>query len=287
MSYLFVSAFTLLITLLISYAGSLNGPYFLGFPALILIGITGYFIHWLIFIPSFLLKSEKYYDITGTISYIVMISISMISVSSLNMRSKVIAFLVVLWALRLGFFLLIRVFQIGEDKRFKDVKTSFTRFFMWFNMSALWVFLTTANAITAILNNSLILYDLFFVFGISIWIIGFSIEAIADNQKRQFRKEVENKGKYISTGLWSLSRHPNYFGEILIWFGMAIIAFPTLVGWQYITLVSPLFVYLLLTRISGVNLLESSADKKWGSLSSYQEYKKETPILVPFKRRRL
>ena len=133
MSYLFVSIFTLLITLLISYVGSLNGPYFLGFPTLMFIGIVGYLIHWLIFIPSFLLKSEKYYDITGTISYIVVIFISLMSISGLNIRSKIIAFLILLWALRLGFFLLIRVFQVGEDKRFKDVKTSFTRFFISFN----------------------------------------------------------------------------------------------------------------------------------------------------------
>ena len=107
-------------------------------------------------------------------------------------------------------------------------------------------------------------------------------EIIADEQKRRFRLNEENRGKYISSGLWSISRHPNYFGEIILWIGIAIISLPTLYGFQYVTLISPLFIYLLLTRISGVNLLEESSDKKWGDLPEYEQYKKETPALVPF-----
>ena len=131
-------------------------------------------------------------------------------------------------------------------------------------MSALWVFLTTANALTLILNNADIKYDGYFIIGIILWLFGFIFEVIADEQKRKFRKNPDNTEQFITTGLWSISRHPNYFGEILIWVGMAVISFPVLSGWQYATLVSPIFVTILLTKISGINLLEANSDKKWG-----------------------
>ena len=186
------------------------------------------------------------------------------------------------WALRLGIFLFIRVLKVGEDRRFREAKKSFSKYLVWWTMSALWVFLTTANALTLIINNKKLVNQPIFYLGLLIWFIGILFEIIADEQKRRFRLNEENRGKYISSGLWSISRHPNYFGEIILWIGIAIISNPTLSGFQYVTLISPLFIYLLLTRISGVNLLEESSDKKWGDLPEYEQYKKETPVLVPF-----
>tara|TARA_Y100000590_G_scaffold108722_4_gene123725 strand:- start:16943 stop:17797 length:855 start_codon:yes stop_codon:yes gene_type:complete len=277
-----LSFFLFAIALIIGYAGSQGGPNIFSYPGLMLIASVGFFIHWLIFIPSYLLKTEKYYDITGTIAYMAMAGIAVFSSHELHLRSQIVALLITVWALRLGLFLLVRVFQVGEDKRFHEVKTSFSRFLVWFSMSALWVFLTTANALTLILNNDALKDDGYFFSGLIIWLIGFSMEVTADEQKRRFRKNPRNKGQFINSGLWSISRHPNYLGEILIWLGMAVISFPVLTGWQYITLISPLFVFLLLTRVSGINLLEASSDKKWGDLKSYQEYKEKTPVLIPF-----
>ena len=277
-----ISIFLFSLALLIGYAGSLDGPSIFGYPGLMLIATVGFLIHWLVFIPSYLFKTEKYYDITGTIAYLVMTALSVFSADELNLRSQVVALLIVVWALRLGLFLFVRVFQVGEDKRFHEVKKSFLRFLVWFSMSALWVFLTTANALTLILNNHPLIDDGYFLFGLMIWLIGFAFEVTADEQKRRFRNNPNNKGQFIRTGLWSISRHPNYFGEILIWVGMAIISFPVLSGWQYATLMSPLFVTLLLTRVSGINLLEAGSDKKWGDMRSYQQYKQRTSVLVPF-----
>tara|TARA_Y100000588_G_scaffold390903_1_gene497785 strand:- start:61970 stop:62824 length:855 start_codon:yes stop_codon:yes gene_type:complete len=277
-----ISIFLFSLALLIGHAGSLDGPSIFGYPGLMLIATVGFLIHWLVFIPSYLFKTEKYYDITGTIAYLVMTALAVFSAGELNLRSQVVAVLIAVWALRLGLFLFVRVFQIGEDKRFHEVKKSFLRFLVWFSMSALWVFLTTANALTLILNNHPLIYDGYFLIGLMIWLIGFAFEVTADEQKRRFRNNTNNKGQFIRTGLWSISRHPNYFGEILIWVGMAIISFPVLSGWQYATLISPLFVILLLTKVSGINLLEASSDKKWGNIRSYQQYKQRTSVLVPF-----
>jgi len=269
-----------------AWAGSQGGPTLFGYPALIFIVAIGFLIHWLIFLPSFLLKTEKFYDITGTVAYLGMIGFAVYTVGSgpdpLTLRTQIVATMVIFWALRLGLFLLIRILQVGEDKRFQVAKTSFAKFLMFFSISGLWVFLTTANALTLILNNTDLEGDIYFIIGSLIWIMGISFEVIADEQKRKFRENDSNHGKFITTGLWSISRHPNYFGEILIWIGMAIISFPALNGWQYTTLISPIFVTLLLTRVSGVNLLEKSADKKWGNLETYQSYKSKTALLIPF-----
>jgi len=104
---------------------------------------------------------------------------------------------------------------------------------------------------------------------------------VADRQKGQFSADPANKGRFISTGLWAKSRHPNYFGEILLWIGVAIIALPVLQGWQWVALISPVFVALLITRVSGVPHLEKKADTKWGGQADYEAYKKNTPVLIP------
>jgi len=104
---------------------------------------------------------------------------------------------------------------------------------------------------------------------------------MADAQKSRFKADPGNRGKFIQSGLWSRSRHPNYFGEIVLWTGVMIIALPVLQGWQWVALVSPLFVILLLTRVSGVPLLEKKADQAWGGQPEYEAYKKQTPVLIP------
>jgi steroid 5-alpha reductase family enzyme len=148
-------------------------------------------------------------------------------------------------------------------------------------IQGLWVSFTLAAALAAVTSSLQPDLGIPALIGLLIWIAGFSIEVIADQQKSRFKASPENAGKFIRSGLWSRSRHPNYFGEILLWIGIAIIALPVLRGWQYVTLISPIFVTLLLTRISGVPLLEKRADEKWGGQPDYEAYKANTPVLVP------
>jgi len=272
---------------IIALGGSHNSMSYNGYPILFFCLSASFLVHWIIFIPSFLAKTEKFYDITGTLAYLITLYLASVLTSyssgaSLEPRTLIIIGMVSFWALRLGIFLFIRVLKVGEDRRFREAKKSFSKYLVWWTMSALWVFLTTANALTLIINNKKLVNQPIFYLGLLIWFIGILFEIIADEQKRRFRLNEKNRGKYISSGLWSISRHPNYFGEIILWIGIAIISLPTLSGFQYVTLISPLFIYLLLTRISGVNLLEESSDKKWGDLQEYEQYKRETPVLVPF-----
>ena len=272
---------------LIAIGGSQNGAQYHGYPILFICLMISFVLHWIAFIPAYLARTEKFYDIAGTFAYLSVLAsasyLTMISSNNnLQLRSIIAIILVLIWALRLGLFLFVRVLKAGEDRRFREVKQNFSKFLVWWSVSALWVFLTAANALTMIINNVSFTDDFYFYFGLSLWLIGFSFEALADEQKRRFKSDKKNKDAFISTGLWGISRHPNYFGEILLWVGMAVIALPTLIGWQYVTLISPIFIYLLLTRVSGVNLLEDRANQKWGGTEEYESYVKKTPVLIPF-----
>ena len=272
---------------LIAIGGSQNGAQYHGYPILFICLMISFVLHWIAFIPAYLARTEKFYDIAGTVAYLSVLAtasyLTMISSNNnLQLRSIIAIILVLIWALRLGIFLFVRVLKAGEDRRFREVKQNFSKFLVWWSVSALWVFLTAANALTMIINNVSFTDDFYFYFGLSLWLIGFSFEALADEQKRRFKSDKKNKDAFISTGLWGLSRHPNYFGEILLWAGMAVIALPTLIGWQYVTLISPIFIYFLLTRVSGVNLLEDRANQKWGGTEEYESYVKKTPVLIPF-----
>ena len=275
------------IGVLIAIGGSQNGAQYHGYPILFICLMISFVLHWIAFIPAYLARTEKFYDIAGTVAYLSVLAtasyLTMISSNNnLQLRSIIAIILVLIWALRLGIFLFVRVLKAGEDRRFREVKQNFSKFLVWWSVSALWVFLTAANALTMIINNVSFTDDFYFYFGLSLWLIGFSFEALADEQKRRFKSDKKNKDAFISTGLWGISRHPNYFGEILLWVGMAVIALPTLIGWQYVTLISPIFIYFLLTRVSGVNLLEDRANQKWGGTEEYESYVKKTPVLIPF-----
>lgn len=271
----------LLIGALIAVAGSQYGDTYNGFPIFGLVVAIAFFIQVVAFIPAFISQTEKYYDITGTITYVLTTLIAVFLVSSLDTRSLLLGVLVLIWTLRLGIFLFKRINKVGKDVRFDSLKPSFIRFLNAWIVQGLWVTFTAGAALTAISSNNQVTFESIGLIGLIIWIIGFTIEVQADNQKKKFNEDPSNKNKFINTGLWSKSRHPNYFGEILLWFGIAVIAFPVLKGSQSFTLVSPLFVYILLTRGSGVPMLEKKADKTWGGDPVYEEYKDSTPILFP------
>jgi len=197
------------------------------------------------------------------------------------MIDSIIYFYVMVWALRLGIYLFRRVRNDGKDVRFEKAKRHFLWFLQYWMGQALWVSLTACAAIISILSPEEDTLPVLAMVGMALWLSGFAIESISDYQKRVFRKESNPSVAFIHTGLWARSRHPNYFGEITLWTGIAVIALNTLTGIEYITLVSPVFVYILLTRMSGVNLLERIADERYGHLEEYQRYKRNTPVLVP------
>jgi len=267
----------------VAWAGSQGGQTVGGWSLFALAAIMAFGINWLAFIPSAAARTEKFYDLTGSITYISVVLTALYLGSPTSARAIIVSALVCLWALRLGSFLFRRIAKDGHDSRFDAIKVDPTRFLVAWTLQGLWVLLTLACALAIITSQKQLGLDIWFWLGLTVWITGFAIEVIADKQKSVFRADPAKKGKYITTGLWAWSRHPNYFGEITLWTGIAIMSLPILTGWQWVCLISPVFVTLLLTRVSGIPLLTKKAQDKWGTDPAWQAYYKNTPALIPRK----
>ncbi len=266
----------------ITWAGSDGGDRAGGVPVFALCGALAFVINWLAFIPSAVARTERYYDLVGGVTYVTVTVVAVLLSSELDVRATLVAAMVLVWALRLSIFLFLRISKSGRDSRFDDIKTRPLRFCVAWTVQGLWVLLTAAAALAIITGGAREPLGAIGIAGISIWSIGILIEIVADRQKSRFKSDPGNDGKFIRSGLWAWSRHPNYFGEIVLWTGMAIVALPVLQGWQWATLISPVFVIFLLTRVSGIPLLEQKADERWGGQDDYEAYKRRTPVLIPW-----
>lgn len=280
------SALAVLVTVAIgagiALAGSQSEAAVFGKIPLFAFGVAlAFVINWIVFIPAFLFQTEKFFDITGSLTYITVTLTAFLLAPVRDARGVLLVGLVIIWAVRLGTFLFKRVHKAGKDGRFDELKPNFLRFLSVWTLQGLWVTFTLAAALVAITTSVKKPVDIFAIIGFVVWLAGIAIETAADTQKSRWRANPGNKGKFINVGLWSKSRHPNYFGEILLWIGIAIIALPVLRGWQFVALISPVFVTLLLTKISGIPLLEKRADEQWGGQEDYEDYKKNTPVLIP------
>ena len=271
----------LLLGVVFAWAGSYRGVFFAGIPVFAMGVVLAFLIQWIAFVPAILKRTEKFFDLVGSITYIFITLLSLALVPKTDLRSCLLVVMVCLWAGRLGSFLFSRIHKVGEDKRFDKLKNSFVRFLGAWTLQGLWVTFTLAAALAGITSVKREPIGVLTMFGTLIWLFGFLLEIIADHQKSTFKKDPENRDNFIQSGLWSISRHPNYLGEIILWVGVSMVAIPVLQGWQWAMLSSPLFVVLLLMRVSGIALLEKRADEKWGGQSDYESYKKNTAVLVP------
>jgi len=265
---------------LISWAGSDGGDRFGALPVFAMCGALAFAVNWAAFIPATIKRTEHFYDLTGGITYITVTAVAVLLSGPLDLRSAIVAGMVMFWSIRLASFLFMRISRAGKDSRFDKIKNQPSRFFLAWTLQGLWVLLTAACALVVITGGNREALGIVGYVGITVWTIGIVIEIVADQQKSAFRADPANKGKFINTGLWAWSRHPNYFGEIVLWAGMAIIAVPVLEGWQWVTLISPVFVFVLLTKISGLPMLEDAADERGGGQDDYEAYKQNTPVLV-------
>ena len=241
-------------------------------------------IQWIAYIPAFLLKTEKFYDLTGSLTYIGSVLFALYATGSfqnLQLGNLIVGIAIIVWAVRLGSFLFMRIRKDKKDGRFDSIKTSFSQFFMTWTLQGMWVFICSSAAFVALANPAGILINSVFIAGLVIFVVGFAVEVIADNQKTVFRSIPENKDQFINEGLWARSRHPNYFGEITLWAGITVMCISVFEGMNFLAVFSPIFSYLLLVYVSGVRMLEYRGHKKWGHLDEYKNYKKNTPKLIP------
>ena len=252
-----------------------------GWPAMTALALGAFAIQWLAFIPARLFQTERFYDLTGSITYIAVTLAAISAATGPSGAQWLIAIMIFIWAGRLGSFLFRRIHAAGGDQRFDHIKVSSSRFFVAWTLQGAWVVMTSCAALTAILSAEQTAVGVIYVMGAVMWVAGLVIEVMADQQKSRFRADPANAGRFINVGLWARSRHPNYFGEILLWAGVAVMAIPYLSGTQWVVMLSPLFVYALLTRISGIPTLARRGQQLWGDDPTYQAYVANTPRLLP------
>ena len=275
----------LLIVSLVTSAIDFNSVEVNGLPAVVWCAIIAFAVQWLAWIPASISQTERFYDLTGGLTYLAVVAFSLWAGSQSedpSTREWLISALVAIWAIRLSSFLFLRIHEAGKDGRFDQLKTSPVRFLVPWTLQALWVFLTL-NVVVVINSQSgpappLGIWD---GIGLMVWIMGFGIEVVADSQKTAFNAKQENEGRWIDEGLWSRSRHPNYLGEIMLWTGIAIFGGACFDGLEMVAWISPVFVYLLLTKVSGIPLLDRRSLAKWGDNPEYRNYREKTPALFP------
>ena len=278
-----VAVASIIVFLMVNAVGK-NSVVLNGYSAVFYCAVICFGTQWAAWVPASILKTERFYDLMGGLTYLAAVGFSLWAGSQSDApsaREFIISFLVVIWSLRLSSFLYFRIHRTGKDGRFDQLKTSPIRFLVPWTLQGLWVFLTM---IVVIVINSqagtspeLGMWD---AIGLSLWILGFGIEVISDHQKTVFNTESKNRGKWIDRGLWSYSRHPNYLGEILLWTGIAFFGISCFTGLERFAWVSPIFIYLLLTKISGIPILDKRGLEKWGDDPEYQKYRENTPTLI-------
>ncbi len=227
---------------------------------------------------------SKKTDVVTDLSYSMSFGLVSVVLILLNASSPIVALvpaaLTVIWALRLGSYLFSRIMKTKVDHRFdgmREVPLKFARFWILQAIAVVLIMLPVAASVAspAPARN----FGFFEGLGLVLWIAGFAIEVAADAQKSAFKKT--GSPDFISSGLWKYSRHPNYFGEALLWWALFVFTIPGLTGSIIPAIIGPIFITVLLLFVSGVPLLEKSADAKYGSDPAYQEYKRRTSIFIP------
>ena len=282
---LILVAVPIVLGVLLALAGS-QGNWLLGqWPAFAVAIAIAFAVQWVAYIPAMLSRTDRYFDATGSATYFTVTLVLLLLAPNLELRQIVLGVMVMLWALRLGSFLFMRNLRSGGDDRFEEIKNNPLRFLSVWTIQGLWVSLTASAAWIAISSSHTSQAEWSIWVGCAIWVLGFAIEIVADWQKSRFKRLPENAGNFIQSGLWSVVRHPNYLGEITLWIGVFVVALPALQGWQWVAVLSPVFVIFLLTKVSGIPLLEKKAARKWGDEPEYQRYVARTPRLIPFTRK--
>lgn len=246
--------------------------------------IIAFVINTVFFIYAFIRKTDVVTDLSYSLSFFLATTYIYMVHAEKNLVQTMLLVIVVLWALRLGSYLLSRILATKTDHRFDDKRDSFVRFgiFWLLQATAVWVILLPVTF--AMGSKGLVIDMPFLIAGFVISIFGLIYETVADYQKNTFKKK--NPKTLITSGLWATSRHPNYFGEVLVWWGTLITVLPYLSGPLFLVALGPVFITVLLLFVSGVNLLEKSWKEKYGKEAYYQEYIRQTSLFIPWKKRK-
>lgn len=227
-------------------------------------------------------KMDKLTDITYAMSFIALAILAFCLTGTYYLRQCLMLGAILLWAVRVGGYLLYRIIRIGHDKRFDPYRASWWRFGIFWLFQAIVVWLTFLPSCLLFANATDFPYEWRDGLGYSLFVVGWIVETVADQQKFRFRSNKANDGRWTDAGLWSWSRHPNYFGELLVWWGLFSVSATSFVGadWKYFSIIGPALLTLSILFFSGITRLEEAADKRYWHNADYQTYKRRTSCLI-------
>jgi len=234
------------------------------------------------FIYAAVKKTDKVTDLSYGLTFVITsLSIYFLNIEYSSIFKILLLATVVIWGLRLAIYLFVRIIKTGKDKRFDGVRENFKKFGSFWLLQAISIFVILLPTTYILISKDEMSLNWISYIGLGISVLGIVIESIADSQKFVFKNKSSNKGKWISTGLWKYSRHPNYLGEIMMWVGIFLYCLVYINGIGFITILSPIYITVLLVAVSGIPTLEKEYDKRYRGSKQYQDYKKNTGILFP------
>lgn len=245
----------------------------------LVVAITAFTMLWLV---SLALKNASIVDIFWGPGFVLMGGYYLATVpGGPTPRGALVVALTTLWAVRLALHIGLRNAGAGEDFRYRSWREQAGRSFWWisflkvFLLQAVLLWIVSSPLLLAGLGGSRGRLGILDGLGLAVFVVGFLLEAVADWQLTRFKRNPENRGRVMRTGLWSRSRHPNYFGEAMLWWGLGLLALPT---GGLLAVIGPLMITFLLLKVSGVVMLDAAlVDRRPG----YADYIRSTPAFVP------
>jgi steroid 5-alpha reductase family enzyme len=236
-------------------------------------------VFFFIFAATF--KTDKLTDLSYGLTFITLTLFLLATLPSPQLIQTIAALLIIIWGLRLTSYLFIRILIIKKDHRFDTIRTNPLKFIQFWLLQGLSVWIIMLPSIIILSSTSPFSLHPVTLMGFTLWFLGFTLETVADLQKFFFKLKPQNKDQFISHGLWKYSRHPNYFGEILCWWGIFTFALPYLSSWSWATIISPLYITILLLFVTGIPPLEKRYSQKYKHNKHYQQYRSSTSLLIP------
>ena len=256
-------------------------PFYFDTANILLSLIVSMALQAIFFVFAATLKTDKVTDLTYSLTFLLLAGGLLFMHPEPESGHYVLAGMVALWSIRLGGYLLVRIIQMGRDRRFDGIRENFVSFLLFWIFQGITVW-ATMLPVTYALSQESLPTEAAFALGSALWLLGLIWESVADQQKFAFKSNPENENRWIQHGLWKFSRHPNYFGEILLWWALFLAVTPVLSEWAWLTAIGPIFITCILLFFSGIPPLERRYKKKYGDNPEFQSYHKGTSMLIPW-----